>query len=61
MKAKKRKPRKIKQMLVCPAHKERGDEHGLLYVLCEDGTMWWKNNVDGAVWQREEDVPGEAK
>lgn len=48
--------RKIIQILRCPPRKA---EHtlDLIYALCDDGTLLWRNCSESSPWQEEEKPP----
>lgn len=49
--------RKVIQILYAPRIGD--DNYSVLYALCDDGTIWWKNERMGAPWQRDDEIPQE--
>lgn len=47
--------RKIIQFYVAVA--VGADESGIIYVLCDDGTLWWKLENVACEWTLEKEVP----
>lgn len=53
--------RKIIQILHVPNRNPETDRvYGVIYALCDDGTLWWKNEQETANWQLEADLPQNA-
>lgn len=34
-----------------------GFNYNVLYALCNDGTLWWKNEVEGSQWHLDIPIP----
>lgn len=47
--------RKIVQLVTSPAITP--GNAGLLYALCDDGSLWWKTDELGNPWKLEEPIP----
>lgn len=53
--------RKVIQLsVVSPSYENRKEIYHVMYALCDDGTIWWKNETSSPEegrWHLDEDVP----